>query len=204
MKSLDTVDAILMASGFSKRFGTANKLLTPFRGKPLARYTLELVCGLPWFRRIFFICAAEPVIALAKDLPVRVIKNERPYRGQGESIRLGVAASDAAYYLFFPCDQPLLDPDTVRRLLEVRKPGYIIQPAFQGTPGNPVLFSREFRDELLRLAPGERGRDIKSRHLDSLITVELQGQTPLLDIDNPEMLESLESIEEAPSKRLGS
>jgi molybdenum cofactor cytidylyltransferase len=194
MNSSDTVDAILMASGFSKRFGNADKLLALFRGKPLARHTLELVCGLNRFRHIFFISAADPVSALAEDLPVRVIKNEHALGGQGESIRLGVAASDAAYYLFFPCDQPLLDQDTVLRLLAVRKPGCIVQPAFQGVPGNPVLFSQVFREELLALGSGEQGRDIKQRHPDSVITVELKGQTPLLDIDYPETLESLEWI----------
>ncbi|MDR2159652.1 MAG: hypothetical protein LBP23_06260, partial [Treponema sp.] len=35
-----------MASGFSRRFAPENKLLVPFRGKPLARHTLDLVLGM--------------------------------------------------------------------------------------------------------------------------------------------------------------
>ncbi|MDR2484280.1 MAG: nucleotidyltransferase family protein [Treponema sp.] len=191
MKSPDAVDAVLMASGFSKRFGNADKLLIPFQGRPLARHTLELACGLSCFHRIFFIAATDAVSALARDMPVRILKNERPERGQRESIRLGALASSADYYLFFPCDQPGLDRDTVLRLLEARKPGCIVQPAFQGVPGSPALFSNAFRDELLSLAPGEHGRDIKRRHPKSLITVELKRRGPLLDIDNPDMLENL-------------
>jgi CTP:molybdopterin cytidylyltransferase MocA len=49
----DKINAILMASGFSRRFGSANKLLATFRGKPLARHTLELACALDVFNRVF-------------------------------------------------------------------------------------------------------------------------------------------------------
>ncbi|MDR0524243.1 MAG: NTP transferase domain-containing protein, partial [Spirochaetaceae bacterium] len=88
-------DAVLMASGFSKRFGRADKLLTLFRGKPLARHTLELVCGLGCFHEILFVTASPAVRELAEGLPVRVLWNEHPELGQNESIRLGVAASGA-------------------------------------------------------------------------------------------------------------
>ncbi|MDR2535538.1 MAG: nucleotidyltransferase family protein [Treponema sp.] len=202
--SNDTIDAILMASGFSKRFGNVNKLLLPFRGKALARHTLELVCGVPYFQRIFFIAAAEPVMSLAQDLPVRIIRNEHPEQGQGESIRLGVEASDAEYYVFFPCDQPLLDQDTLGKVLEARSTGCIVQPAFQGEGGSPALFSRTFREELLCLQPGESGRLIKQRHPMSIITVELSRPEPLLDIDNQEILEYINQYgaSENPEQRI--
>ena len=194
-KVSDTVDAVLMACGFSKRFGTDDKLLVPFRGKALARHTLDLVFSLSHlFNRIFFVAANDSVLALAQDLPFTVIKNENPEQGQRESIRLGVQNSCADYYLFFPCDQPLLDQDTVTKLIAARKKGRIVQSFFQGNPGNPVLFSDVFRQELLNLGKGERGRDIIRRNPHALITVELDRGEPLLDIDTPEMLKDLLKI----------
>ncbi|MDR3343192.1 MAG: nucleotidyltransferase family protein [Treponema sp.] len=187
----DSVDALLLASGFSRRFGSGNKLLVPFRGKPLARHILELVSSLNCFDRIFFVAAEEGVISLAQGLPVTVIRNDRAEQGQGESIRRGVAASGAAYYMFFPCDQPLLDADTIFSLLNVRGTGRIVQPAFKGAPGTPAIFSNTFREELLSLAPGEHPRDIKGRHQTAVITVDLASPMPLLDIDDPEMLEKM-------------
>lgn len=178
------VDAVLMASGFSRRFGGEDKLLFPFRGKPLARHTLELVCGLgPVFRRILFVAAKEEVKALAEGLPVKVIHNAAPEKGQRESVRLGVAASEADYYLFFPCDQPLLDPETVRRILDARLPGCIVEPRFNGQGGTPCLFSSRFREELLSLEAGEHPRDIKSRHQEAVIPVILEDPALLFDID---------------------
>jgi molybdenum cofactor cytidylyltransferase len=182
------INAILMASGFSKRFGSANKLLAPFRGKPLARHTLELVCGLNIFDRIFFIAADDEVAALAEDLPVTVIRNSAPGKGQRESVRLGVAAGGADYFMFFPCDQPLLDGETVKRIIGAGRKSLIVQPCFNGVPGNPSLFSGTFRDELLSLGEGEHPRDIRKRHPDALITIEAATYLSLIDIDDPAAL----------------
>jgi molybdenum cofactor cytidylyltransferase len=200
----DRVDAILMASGFSRRFGGENKLLVPFRGKPLARYTLELTAGLALgmdcgadgglgFHRVFFIAADERVAALGAGLPVTLTRNHNPGLGQRESIRLGVAASEAEYYMFFPCDQPLLGKAALSPLLRRRQRGRIVEPVFQGKVFSPTLFSAAFREELLGLGPGEHGRDIKRRHGDALVGVEIEDPLVFEDIDNPETLKRLEA-----------
>ena len=187
-----SVAAILLASGFSKRFGGQNKLLLPFRGKPLARYTLELATEIGFSGGVFFITASDEVAALANDLPgVKLIKNSAPDKGRRESVRLGVEAADADYYLFFVCDQPFLDGDTVRRILEERQPGCITEPRFNGKPGNPCLFSRSFRDELLSLGEGETPRLIKERHPEAIRAVELTNPLALEDVDDAENLERL-------------
>ncbi|MDR3161234.1 MAG: nucleotidyltransferase family protein [Spirochaetaceae bacterium] len=209
MSSVDRIYAILMASGFSRRFGEADKLLAVFRGKPLARHTVDLVCGLDCFTRIFFVAAKDPVRALAGGGPerLRVIRNRHPERGRRESIRLGLEAASEdgrgpgeAYYMFFPCDQPLLDAAAVSAIVEARRPGRIVRPCCRGEPGNPVLFSAAFRDELLALGEGEQGRDLIRRHPERLINVEIPGPafseapslSPLTDIDDPRTLSLLE------------
>jgi molybdenum cofactor cytidylyltransferase len=207
---MSDIFAILMASGFSRRFG-GNKLLVPFRGKPLARHTLDLACSLSGrFSGIFFITADDSVAALAGDLPVTVIRNTAPEKGQRESIRLGVEAAERAasgkaeipdealpedsengvYYLFFPCDQPLLDAETVERIIGARQPHCIVEPRFQNKPGNPCLFSDSFREELLALKEGEHPRDIKVRHPEALIPLEARNPLAFRDIDDPEDLKN--------------
>ena len=192
------VSAILMASGFSRRFGEQDKLLATFRGKALARYTLELVTRMD-FGQIFFIVASDYVAALAEDLSaVRVVKNAAPEKGRRESVRLGLeaAGSDPAYYLFFPCDQPFLDVPSVQRILDARQPGCIVEPRYQGRPGNltcrgsPSLFSAAFREELLSLKEGEAPGSIKTRRPEALIGVELDNSLVLKDIDDEETLKN--------------
>ena len=190
----DPVAAILMASGFSERFGRGNKLLVPFRNKPLARYTLELASSFDFSGGVFFITADEGVAALAADLPaVNVVKNPSPEKGMRESVRLGVeAAAAAAYYLFFPCDMPFLDKSTVQHMLDERRPGCIVEPRYGGKPANPCLFSAFFRDELLSLKEGETPRLIKARYRESLRSVEISDPLILTDIDDEETFRKLE------------
>ena len=184
------VSAILMASGFSQRFGDRDKLLVPFRGKALARYTLELVSCLD-FGQIFFVAASDEVAALAVDLSaVSIVKNAAPEKGRRESVRLGLEAAgvDAAYYLFLPCDQPFLDVPTVQLILDARRPGCIVEPRYQGRPSNPCLFSAVFREELLSLEGGQTPGIIKTRHAKALIGVEVDNSIVLEDIDDEETL----------------
>ena len=191
----ESVAAILMASGFSKRFGERNKLLVPFKGKPLARYTLELVTGIGFSGGIFFVTADDDVAALAADLKtVNVIKNLSPEKGRRESVRLGLEAANADYYLFFPCDQPFLDAATVQRILDARSPVYIVEPRSMGMPGNPCLFSAAFRGELLSLKDGETPRLVKEQHKGALRGVEVSNPLALEDVDDEEDFNRLSSL----------
>jgi CTP:molybdopterin cytidylyltransferase MocA len=82
--------------------------------------------------------------------------------------------------------------------VEARRPGRIVQPCYRGEPGNPVLFSALFREELGGLGEGERGRDIIRRHGESLIRLEITETAgplrwnPLIDADDPQTLLALE------------
>ena len=184
-----------MASGLSKRFGERNKLLVNFKGKPLARYTLELAVGLGFSGGIFFVTANDDVAALAADLKtVNVIKNHAPEKDQRESVRLGLEAIDADHYLFFPCDQPFLDAATVQLILDAREPACIVEPRYRGKPGNPCLFSTVFREELLSLKDGETPRLVKGRHRGALRGVEVSNPLALEDIDDEDTLERLASL----------
>jgi CTP:molybdopterin cytidylyltransferase MocA len=183
-----------MASGFSERFGRKNKLLVDFRGKPLARYTLELAVAINFSGGIFFTASSREVAALASDFGVvRVLENTAPEKGLRESVRLGVeaAGTEPEYYLFFPCDQPFLDAVSVYPILDARAPGRIVEPRYNGKPGNPCLFSAAFREELLSLNEGETPRLLKSRHPHALRGVEIINPLALEDIDDEESLQTL-------------
>ena len=188
--------AILMASGFSKRFGGRNKLLALFRGKPLARYTLELAASLPFSGGVFLVSSSGEVAALAEDLPaIQAVKNLSPDKGRRESVRIGIesAGIDVPYYLFFPCDQPFLDAATVRQIMGAGSTDVIVEPRYGGRPGNPCLFPALFREELLALKDGESPRVIKARHPGAILGVEVSNPLVLEDIDDEETLERYEN-----------
>lgn len=188
--------AILLAAGLSERFGCENKLLAPFRGKPLARHAVDLALGFACFEQIFLVYSDERVAALADGSRITAIFNQSPEKGPGESARLGVAAAgglgnDPAFYLFLPCDKPLLNAESVSLLLAAARPGFIAEA---GKNGSPCLFSASFRDEILSLKPGEQPRLIKRRHPQSVITVDAAEPAILEDVNTPEDLIRLEKL----------
>ena len=189
-----SVDAILMASGFSRRFGGGDKLLHPFKGRPLASHALELACGMAEFERVIFVAASDEVARLAAGTRAVVVRNVSPDRGMRESVRLGVGESRARYYCLFPCDQPLLDADTVRVILARARPGAIVEPVAGGTRRSPSLFASEFRGDLLTIPPGGNGRLIKERNRDAIVPVAFGDVKIFSDIDTLDELNELEGV----------
>lgn len=187
-------DAIVMASGFSSRFGAGDKLLCPFRGEPLVLRTVRLLRGMNAFSTLRVVYANPAVAACLAGELVSLVFNPHPERGQRESIRLGVEASEADAFLFVPCDQPLLDGDTIERLLSAGGEGRIVAPTHRGRGGAPVLFSATFRQELSTLKPGETGKTICQRHPAATVQVEVFNGLALEDVDTLEDLRRLEGL----------
>lgn len=188
------VCAVLMGSGFSRRFGAEDKLLYPFQGKPLASYTIELACGMPEFSDVILATRSDEIAALASGTRVRVIRNGAPERGMGESIRLGVMASSAEYFCFFPCDQPLMEAYVVRALLERVAPNVIVEPVSGGLPRSPSVFSGTFRDELTSIPDGEGGTFVKRRNRDAIVSVNFGDERIFADVDTLSELKHMQGV----------
>lgn len=183
------IDAIILASGFSKRFGAQNKLLAPLCGMPLVEYPLRLVCGTPGIHTVWLVCASNAVAEVGNAYPVQILRNTNAQRGQAESIRLAVRASDADSYLFLTADQPLLDARTLQLVMAAAAEGRIVQPAFGKRAGSPTLFSKTFRPQLLALPDGEGARGILRRHPGAVHRVQVHSPHVLEDVDTPEDLQ---------------
>lgn len=190
----ETIDAILMASGLSTRFGEKNKLIQPFKGIPLAQHTLNLVCNSKLYNTVYFITATQEVEALAQNYSVKCIHNKNPELGQSESIRLGVAHSNADYYHFFTCDQPFLTHAILEEIIKAKKVNHIVQCVAQNKPASPILFSNTFKPNLLALTKDETGRIIKKQYPEAVISVPIENSLLLQDIDTPEEFKKLENV----------
>lgn len=190
----ETVDIVLMASGFSQRFGSEDKLLQPFCGIPLAQRAIELALSVPKITKIYFVYANNDVGALADKYPLEKIKNQNPQNGSGESVRLGARHSDAAYYMFLPCDMPFMNIETIAKILDAKAFGKIVCPQHGGKPKNPSVFSANFRHQLLSLNAGQQARTVKQNNKNSLINLNFEDPAPFYDIDTKDDFERLEKM----------
>ena len=180
------ITAILMASGFSRRFQT-DKLMLDFHGKPVLARTMAAILACPFEERLL-ITQSRAHTELAKDYDFVSHMNQQAVIGQTASIQLGVshAPKDSAY-MFFVGDQPCLTPAVINRLIAEHElyPDMIIVPTVNGNHKNPVIFPASFRDELLSLTGDTGGRKVITAHPECLREITFIDGLPFTDMDTP-------------------
>ena len=117
---------------------------------------------------------------------IQVVRNMHSERGIASSLHLGVqAADDADAYLFCVADQPYLKKETIENLMK----GYIAAGKGIGCLswgeqyGNPTIFGRKYKEELLKLGGDVGGRQIISSNPEDIYRYEVTDACELRDID---------------------
>lgn len=186
------VTAIVLASGFSKRFN-GNKLLTFYQGKPLVMHIIDKVLKQSFYEMIV-VSQYDEVLNLVEESTVsrgaiKTIKNNHPEAGVSRSIRLGIKASESCdAYMFFVGDAPLIKEDTIRKMIKMyetleRREEAILCPYYKGERGNPVIFAKAYKEELLQLKGDEGGKQIIRKHPENIVKYEVSHEKELFDID---------------------
>lgn len=155
------ITAIIMASGLSKRMGE-NKLLLKYKDKTIIEYVLDEVSKVD-FKEVIVVSSYNEIKEISKKYNFKYIENKKNYIGQSESIKLGINNSkESLGYMFFVGDQPLIDSKYINKMIEVfnESKDFIIIPRYKDKKGNPVIFPKSKRGELLRLKEDEKGKKV--------------------------------------------
>ncbi|EJP6472925.1 molybdenum cofactor cytidylyltransferase [Clostridium botulinum] len=178
------VNAVIMASGYSTRMGK-NKLILPFKGKPIIEHVIDAIKECK-FNEIILVGKENKVLDIAKKKNILTVLNTKAYKGQSQSIKLGILnTSSSKGYMFFTGDQPLLDSYTINLLLNTftENNNYIIIPKYKNKVGSPAIFPEKFKDELLNLQGDVGGKTVINNHINEIIFVNLRNGYSLFDID---------------------
>jgi molybdenum cofactor cytidylyltransferase len=141
-QTLPTV--LVLASGRGERYlasgGTGHKLHADLCGKSVLQRTLDAVraSGLLWHLE------------------------DAGHPGMGDTIAAAVRATrDAAGWLILPADLPLIAPQTLVALAQLKTSAQIVVPIFEGQRGHPVRFASVCGDALAALRGVQGGAAIK-------------------------------------------
>ena len=179
------VGCVIMASGVSKRFGE-NKLLIDFQGETLIERVLKLSQGELFARRVV-VTRTKEVEALCKEKGIDVIFHAFP--GRGDAVRLGMEQMmDLDGCMFCPCDQPFLYRKSLNRMVGKFTYGEkkIFQLGFENVQGSPVLFSKEYFEELKQLPKKSGGSYVIKKHPEEVDVIEAESAMELHDMDTKE------------------
>ena len=192
----NNLSAIILAAGQSGRMAPENKLLLPFQRKTIIQCVMNEIIPSN-FQQILVVIGFEKdrLIQILRDYPARFYYNPDYEQGMSTSIRVGVSQTkpDVDGYAIFLGDMPWIDQSMLKTLIQsfyTRPEAAIVFPAFGKRQGNPVIFSKKYKKELLSLKGDRGGRSIIKRFSDQIIEVQIKNERLLLDIDTWEDYEN--------------
>ncbi|MGO3518069.1 MAG: nucleotidyltransferase family protein [Acetobacter cibinongensis] len=192
--------AIILAAGRSSRTAPAHKLIAPdASGRAMIIRTLTSVMASK---------AAQTVLVVSPDLPaiqqsvleafpahpsLHICTAEQAALGLSVSLRTGVEQAEqlgASAVLVCLGDMPLVSPTVLNALIATQNeasPPPAAAPAWQGRPGNPVIWHSSLFAALKQREGDQGGRSIL-KALGSAVRLIPAPPEELVDFDTPERL----------------
>ncbi len=179
------IGALVLAAGASRRFGS-DKRGYLLDGRPMLARTLEAVQAADLACRVC-LGPEDGYIPLMLGLPgLEFIECPNAASGMGATLADGVrACTDWDALLVVLGDMPWVTPDTYRNLAAALERDAIVQPEFEGRPGQPVGFGADFFPELMALEGDIGGRDLLRRHPQALRRLPVGDSGIHRDLDEP-------------------
>lgn len=180
----DRVAVILLAAGASRRFGDANKLLTPLAGHPLACHAAAMLAGLRFGAGIAVCGAQDDVLqALLREQGFHIASGAASEQGMAGSLGIGMAVAqgrDVEAALVCLADMPFVPVSHIAALLAAYDGQALTSADEQGVRMPPALLpSGQF--DAIRALQGDQG----ARKLLAGAGVVVAPPGALRDIDRP-------------------
>jgi molybdenum cofactor cytidylyltransferase len=188
---------ILLAAGFSRRFGSTDKLLQLLPdGRPIALASAEhLIQAIP--ESIAVLRAENKALAtLLINVGLKVIFCNENEQEMADSLTAAIrysSNSEAAKdgFVITLADMPYIKAETIRAVANKLNDGAsIVIPTFQNQRGHPVGFAAKFRNELESLHGDEGARSIIKRYPNEVELLPCGDAGILADIDTQADLKS--------------
>ncbi len=177
---------VILASGYSRRYG-ADKLLARDSGaQSLIRQTIAVYR--PLFSAIHVVARPDnlPLMDILIDEHVTIIENDESKLGMSRSIVKSVEYCQVnTGWLFALADMPYIKTSTVASIRDAAGANKIIRPVFNEKPGNPIAIGQCFAPELLKLTADNGAKAIVRNAGEALTTLHVNDAGIHQDIDTP-------------------
>ena len=182
------IGAIVLAAGFSSRFGSSKLLAHLSNGKSIFQQTVERIAEA--FPERFVITRPEMVAAL-QELAKGTSILSFEHADQGMGATLAFAAQQIGDWdgcLVCLGDMPFIETSTYRRIADNITADSIVTPTFNSKIGNPAAFGKNFFTDLGALTGDTGGRKLTSIYPQAVRELQVSDPGILQDIDTLEEL----------------
>lgn len=181
------VSAILLAAGESKRMGKP-KLLLPLGSSTILGKTVDNLLSSNVDEVILVLgTEAQEMKKAIAGKPVKVVFNPNYRQGMSTSLIAGLkqVSTRAQRVMIALSDQPLIEKKTYNRLIQesFNSGKGIIVPIYQAKRGNPIIFTINYKDELLSLKGDVGGREILNKHPNDVLEVAVDSESVIININ---------------------
>lgn len=195
-ETMSSVGAIVLAAGFSRRFGSIKLNARLPDGRSLLEQSLlnlqdSVICDI--------IVVGRPELAETGTYdclqhlhrPCQLVMTQSAELGMGHSLADAARAIPAHWKAALVClaDMPYIAQHTLDELIERSRSDRIIVPFFQGQKGHPVSFGADFFSELSDSQGDSGARHVLSRYANVIETLDVDDPGVIKDIDRPGDLE---------------
>ena len=197
------ISAVILAAGESRRMGKKNKLLLPIGGEALLVKLVASVCASDVGQVLVVIGhEAEKIRSELNEFPLNFVYNPNFSEGMTTSIKYGVKliSHECDGLLICLGDMPLINTSEINKLIHayvknrIKGEGLIVVPVFKRQRGNPVLFSIEFRNDILEHKKESGCKEVIMKNSDSVMEIEMDDEKMLLDVDTMEDYQSVSDL----------
>ncbi|AQZ34738.1 molybdopterin-guanine dinucleotide biosynthesis protein MobA [Pseudomonas sp. LPH1] len=182
------VAALMLAAGYSRRFGGDKRRLVLDDGRSLLAASLALPCSM--LEEVWLVLRPdESIRELGLPASIKLVQHPLTAQGMGHSLAAGaerlLAESHADAAAIFLADMPSIRLDSLETLIAHSSVNCIVLPSYQGKRGHPVLFGRDFWPQLATLSGDTGAKPVLQQNPEAVRIVELNDPGVLQDVDTP-------------------
>lgn len=184
------ISAILLAAGQSTRMGKHNKLIKEINGIPLIKHSIKNILKSNIDELIIVTGHDNEKIKrlIDNDKKIKLIFNKNFRSGMASSIKSGLNYLNNKTEYFFIClaDMPFIKPDIYNKIIESKIDKEIIVPTYNKKQGNPVLFSKSMKKDILNINGDVGAKEILKLNNDKLLNIEIDDECIFKDFNTLE------------------
>ena len=184
------ISAILLAAGQSKRMNGENKLTKEIQGIPLIKHSVKNILSSSVNELIIVLGHQKEAIQklIDKNEKIKFVFNENFHSGIASSIKTGLNHLSKNTETFFIClgDMPMINSNIYNQLIKSRNQKDIIVPTYKGQQGNPILFSKFMKKDIMNIEGDVGAKKILKINKDKILSIEVNDENIKKDYNTRE------------------
>jgi molybdenum cofactor cytidylyltransferase len=182
--------AIVLAAGLSNRMGV-QKLLLPFGGKTVISHIIDQILA-STIDEVHIVVGhqSEHISNELSGRAVSIVNNPNYKSGMLSSVRCGLKSlpEECRAVMVILGDQPSITTELIDQMLQyfAKNEKNILIPLYEGKRGHPILFSRQYCDEIMTHFNDVGLRGLLHDHPGEVFELKVSTASVLSDMDYPE------------------